>query len=103
MDAGIGIGGLNHESEEYSHSKFDLFGSTEYEVGVKKSISQSFRLMTTASSSGPFSFIIPSDPEKFTDAESLRLHGRMKIMKKEIMKHPNLQIIVSQVIIQLVF
>ena len=34
MDAGIGIGGLNHENEEYSHSKFDLFGSTEYEVGV---------------------------------------------------------------------
>ena len=83
MDAGIGIGGLNHENEEYSHSKFDLFGSTEYEVGVKKSISQSFRPMTTASSSGPFSFVIPSDPEKFTDAESLRLHGRMKIMKKD--------------------
>ena len=83
MDAGIGIGGLNHENEEYTHSKFDLFGSTEYEVGVKKSISQSFRPMTSASSLGPFSFVIPSDPEKFTDAESLRLHGRMKIMKKE--------------------
>ena len=83
MDAGIGIGGLNHENEEYSHSKFDIFGSTEYEVGVKKSISQSFRPMTSASSLGPFSFVIPSDPEKFTDAESLRLHGRMKIMKKD--------------------
>ena len=87
MDAGIGIGGLNHENEEYSHSKFDLFGTTEYEVGVKKSINQSFRPMSAASSSGPFSFVIPSDPEKFTDAESFRLHGRMRIRKKDTVNH----------------
>ena len=32
---------------------------------------------------GPFSFIIPSDPEKFTNIESLRLHGKMRIGKKD--------------------
>ena len=35
MDAGIGIGGMNVEREEFVDSKFDLFGKTEYEVGVK--------------------------------------------------------------------
>ena len=34
MDAGIGIGGLNAEREEFVDSKFDLFGKTEYEVDV---------------------------------------------------------------------
>ena len=82
MDAGIGIGGLNAEREEFSDSKFDLFAKTEYEVGVKKCFSQTFRPLTTSSSQGPFSFLIPSDPEKFTNAESLRLHGRMRIMKR---------------------
>ena len=33
MDAGIGIGGMNVEREEFVDSKFDLFGKTEYEVG----------------------------------------------------------------------
>ena len=77
-----GIGGLNVEREEFSNSKFDLFAKTEYEVGVKKCISQTFRPLTTSSSHGPFSFLIPSDPEKFTNVESLRLHGRMRIMKR---------------------
>ena len=83
MDAGIGIGGLQLEKEELSDSKFDLFEKTDYEVGIKQSIAQSFRPLTSASSQGPFSFLIPSDPDKFTDAESLRLHGRMRIKKKE--------------------
>ena len=82
MDGGIGIGGLNIEREEFSDSKFDLFAKTEYEVGVKKCIFKTFRPLTTSSSHGPFSFLIPSDPEKFTNVESLRLHGRMHIMKR---------------------
>ena len=55
MDAGIGIGGMNVEREEFVDSKFDLFGKTEYEVGVKKCISQTFRPLTTSSSAGHFS------------------------------------------------
>ena len=50
MDAGIGIGGMNAEREEFVDSKFDLFGKTEYEVGVKKCVSQTFRPLTTSSS-----------------------------------------------------
>ena len=84
MDAGIGIGGLNVERDEFVDSKFDLFGKTEYEVGVKKCISQTFRPLTTSSSGGPFSFLIPMDPEKFTNAESLRLHGKMQIKKRNL-------------------
>ena len=84
MDAGIGIGGMNVEREEFVDSKFDLFGKTEYEVGVKKCISQTFRPLTTSSSTGPFSFLIPMDPEKFTNAESLRLHGKMRIKKRNM-------------------
>ena len=63
MDGGIGIGGLNVYREEFSDSNFDLFAKTEYEVGVKKCLSQTFRPLTTSLSQGPFSFLIPSDPE----------------------------------------
>ena len=35
MDAGISIGGLNVEREEFTDSKFDLFSKTVYEVGVE--------------------------------------------------------------------
>ena len=83
MDAGIGIGGLGVEKDEFVDSKFDLFGKTDYEVGIKKTISQTFRPQSTTTSKGPFSFLIPSDPDKFTNAESLRLHGKMRIMKKD--------------------
>ena len=83
MDGGIGIGGLNVEKDEFVDSKFDLFGKTDYEVGIKKTISQTFRPQSTTTSKGPFSFLIPSDPDKFTNAESLRLHGKMRIMKKD--------------------
>ena len=83
MDAGIGIGGLGVEKDEFVDSKFDLFGKTDYEVGIKKTISQTFRPQSTTTSKGPFSFLIPSDPDKFTNVESLRLHGKMRIMKKD--------------------
>ena len=62
MDSGIGIGGLNASSEEFVESKFDLFSKVEYETGIKKIVSQTFRPISTTSSIGPFSFIIPSDP-----------------------------------------
>ena len=83
MDVGIGIGGMNVEKDEFVDSKFDLFGKTDYEVGIKKSVSQTFRPLSTTNSNGPFSFLIPSDPDKFTNVESLRLHGKMRIMKKD--------------------
>ena len=57
---------------------------------LKKIIIQTFRPISTSSSMGPFSFIIPNDPEKFTNIESLRLHGKMRIGKKDGDKFANL-------------
>ena len=90
MDSGIGIGGLNTSSEEFVESKFDLFSKVEYENGIKKIVTQTFRPISTTTSKGPFSFIIPNDPEKFTNIESLRLHGKMRIGKKDGDKFANL-------------
>ena len=83
MDAGSGIGGFSKNREELAASKFDLFSSIQIETGVKKLIPQTFRPISTSSSQGPYSFIIPSDPGKFTDVGSLRLHGKMCIKKQD--------------------
>jgi hypothetical protein len=55
----------------------------EVETGVKKMYTQTFRPISSSSSKGPFTFELPSEPEKFTDAESNRLHGRMRIRKND--------------------
>ena len=82
MDSGIGIGGLSTGKDETASSQFDLFESVELETGVKKIHTQTFRPISSTNSQGPFIFEIPADPEKFTDAESIRLQGRMRIRKK---------------------
>ena len=81
MDAGIGVGGMSTGKDELASSCFDLFSYPEVETGVKKSFLQTFRPISSTTSKGPFTFDIPADPEKFTDAESLRLHGAMRIVK----------------------
>ena len=83
MDSGLGIGGLNLGKDELASSQFDLFDNVEIETGVKKMFTQTFHPISSSSSKGPFTFEVPSDPGKFTDAESIRLHGRMRIMKKD--------------------
>ena len=83
MDAGTGIGGFSKNREELVETKFDLFSKVPLETGVKKIIPQTFRPISTSSSQGPYSFVIPSDPEKLTHLGSLRLHGRMRIKKKD--------------------
>ena len=82
MDAGIGIGGLSIGKDEIASSKFDLFAPIEIEKGVRKSYSLAFRPISSTGSKGPFTFDIPADPDKFTDAETLKLHGRMRILAK---------------------
>ena len=82
MDSGIGIGGLSTGKDETASSQFDLFENVELETGVKKIHTQTFRPISSTNSQGPYIFEIPADPEKFTDAESIRLQGRMRIMKK---------------------
>ena len=83
MDAGTGIGGFSKNREELVETKFDLFSKVPLETGVKKTIPQTFRPISSSSSQGPYSFVIPSDPEKLTHLGSLRLHGRMCIKKKD--------------------
>ena len=82
MDSGIGIGGLSTGKDETASSQFDLFENVELETGVKKIHTQTFRPISSTNSQGPYIFEIPADPEKFTDAESIRLQGRMRIRKK---------------------
>ena len=80
MDAGIGVGGMSTGKDELASSCFDLFSYPEVETGVKKSFLQTFRPISSTTSKGPFTFDIPADPDKFTDAESIRLHGAMRIV-----------------------
>ena len=81
MDAGIGIGGFSTAKDELVSSSFDLFSPTEIENGIKKTLNQTFRPISSTTSKGPFTFDIPADPIKFTDGESIRLHGAMRIVK----------------------
>ena len=80
MDAGIGVGGLSTGKDEFASSCFDLFSYPEIETGIQKAFSQTFRPISSTTSKGPFTFDIPADPDKFTDAESIRLHGAMRIV-----------------------
>ena len=82
MDSGIGIGGLSTGKDETASSQFNLFEKVELETGVKKIHTQTFHPISSTNSQGPFIFEIPADPEKFTDAESIHLQGRMRIRAK---------------------
>jgi hypothetical protein len=82
MDSGIGIGGLSTGKDEYVTSAFDLFTSTEVENSIQKAHRLTYRPISVIAGPGPFNFEIPADPEKFTDAETIRLHGAIRIRKK---------------------
>ena len=82
MDSGIGIGGLSTGKDEYVTSAFDLFTSTEVENSIQQAHYLTYRPISVIAGPGPFNFEIPADPEKFTDAETIRLHGAIRIRKK---------------------
>ena len=81
MVSGIGIEGLSNGKDEYATDCFDLFSGVEIENSIEEVTRIVTRPISAASSKGPFIFEIPADYEKFTDAESFRLHGRMRIKK----------------------
>ena len=83
MDSGIGIGGLSTCKEECVTSSFDLFTPVEVENSIQRGYNLTYRPIAATSGAGPFSFVIPEDPEKFTDAESIHLHGAVRICKKD--------------------
>ena len=80
-DSTIGIGGLNLGKDEVTSSAFDLFAPIEIENSIKKANKIIVRPIASTNSRGPFKFVIPSDPEKWTDCESIRLSGKVKILK----------------------
>ena len=82
MDSGIGIGGLSTGKDEYVTSAFDLFTSTEVENSIQMGHHLTYRPISVTAGAGPFNFEIPADPDKFTNAESIRLHGAIRIRKK---------------------
>ena len=83
MEAGIGIGGLSvGQDEVVQSSQFDLFSPVQIESAYKERHEQFYHPTTNTDSAGPFKFDIPADPEKFTDVQSLRLMGAMRIVKK---------------------
>ena len=79
----MGIGGLSIGQDEYASGCFDLFKGVEIENSIADVSKITTRPISVATSRGPFTFEIPADPEKFTDAESFRLHGSMRMRKKD--------------------
>ena len=80
-DAGIGIGGHSLSKDEVTSSAFDVFAPIELETSIKKANKITSRPIASTNSRGPFKFVIPADPEKWTDCESIRLSGKVKIQK----------------------
>ena len=81
MDSGIGVGGLNLTKDEVVSSPFNVFAPIEIETSVTKRITQTFHPASASTSMGPFHITAPADVEKWTDPQSIRLHGRMRLSK----------------------
>jgi hypothetical protein len=82
MDSGLGIGGLAISKDEVSSSSFDVFSPIEIENSLSKASKIVTRPIASSNSRGPFKFIINADPVKWTDCESIRLSGKVKLQKK---------------------
>lgn len=80
-EAGIGIGGHSLSKDEVSSSAFNVFAPIEIESSIKKANKITTRPIASTNSRGPFKFVIPADPDKWTDCESIRLSGKVKIQK----------------------
>ena len=81
MDSGLGIGGLAISKDEVASSSFDLFSPIEIENSIKRANKITTRPIANTNSRGPFNFVFPADPQKWTDVESLRLSGKIKLRK----------------------
>ena len=81
MDSGLGIGGLSLSKDEVASSAFDLFSPIEIENSISKASKIVTRPIATSTSRGPFKFLFPADSDKWTDCESIRLSGRVKLRR----------------------
>ena len=82
MDSGLGVGGLSISKDEVATSAFDLFSRIEIENSIQKASKIVVRPIASTSSKGPFKFVFPPDPEKWTDCETIRLTGKVTLKKK---------------------
>ena len=78
----VGVGGLNVSKDEATSGAFDLFSSAVIDTSIVDSTVITVRPINSATSAGPFEFVIPADGQKWTACETLRLSGRVKIAKK---------------------
>ena len=81
-DSGIGIGGLSISRDEISSSLFNPFESVEVNSSFVSSMTVEVRPITNLQVRGPHTFVFPPDPTNWTQPDSLRLSGRMRILKK---------------------
>ena len=77
----IGVGGFSKGRDELISSEFDVYSNPIYEKGYAGYEDVEVRPTATASSSGPFHFFFPRDPYKLTQAQSLKVKGKMRIRK----------------------
>ena len=97
MEAGIGVGGLSLAKDEVASSGFDVFSPIEYETSIEDVSTETYHPVSNTSNKGPFKFTIEADPEKWTNCESIRLHGKMRIQKKTANATSNITVAADEI------
>ena len=82
MDSGLGISGHSKSVLQMTTSKLDYESPFIVENGVTKTHEITIQTHSNTSSNGPIEFHLVPDPEKFTDASSVKLHGKVGIHYK---------------------
>ena len=78
-----GIGGFSAAADELALSHFNLFEKPEYETGIKEFEDIVIRPVNSSDLTGPWSFHIPKDPNRYSAPETLRLKGKLRVRKIE--------------------
>ena len=74
------INGLMKNANHYASDKFNLFAPIDINKGYKKSHIVTVRPISNTNSNGPYTFEFAPTPDKFSDAKSLELCGRVSIV-----------------------
>ena len=72
------VGGYQRDYEDIHHSRYDWFRKRKATPIVK----DWNKIIIKPISENPWVFTIPANPKKWTDIQTLRLHGRVKIVNK---------------------
>ena len=77
------INGLMKNVNHYASNKFNLFAPIDINKGFKKAHVVTARPISSSNNNGPYTFEFGATPDKFTDAKSLELCGRVRIIIKK--------------------